>query len=139
MNMSETMPPYQPATPVASSTRAWEVLCHLSAAIGLIGVPFGNILGPLFVWLLKRNDSLGIDAHGKESLNFHISWTLYAILAGALSTALIFLIVGILMWIVLIPILFVGWLSMVILVLIASVKASNGELYHYPLTIRFLH
>jgi hypothetical protein len=137
MNMSEAMP-YQPATPPASSTRAWEVLCHLSAIVGLLGVPFGNILGPLIVWLIKRDDSPAVDAHGKESLNFHISWTLYAFLATTISTALIFVLIGVFMWILLIPILVIGWLSMIVLVVIASIKASNGELYHYPLTIHFL-
>ena len=138
MNMSETIPAYQPAPAAASSTRAWEVLCHLSSIVGLLGVPFGNILGPLIVWLVKRDASPGVDAHGKESLNFHISWTLYAIVAGAISTALILIGIGILMWIVLAPLLAIGWLSMLILVVIGSIKASNGELYRYPLTIRFL-
>jgi uncharacterized Tic20 family protein len=136
--MSETMPPLEPAAPAANPSRAWEVLCHLSSLIGLLGVPFGNILGPLVIWLLKRGDSPGIDAHGKESLNFHISWTLYALGAAAISTALIVFIIGIVMWVFLLPILVVGWVSMVVLVLIGSVKASNGELYHYPLTIHFL-
>jgi uncharacterized protein len=140
MDMSESVPPIQPVTPAAapSSTRAWEVLCHLSSLLGLLGVPFGNILAPLVVWLLKRDASPGVDAHGKESLNFHISWSLYWIVAGAVVAALCFVLVGFLM----IPILIVGgiigWISMLVLTIIGSVKASNGELYRYPLTIRFL-
>src|SRR4051812_34854018 len=102
MDMSESIPPLQPVTPVAqSSTRSWEVLCHLSSIIGMLGylgmVPLGNIVAPLIVWLIKRHDSLGVDAHGKESLNFHISWTLYAIAAGAIVGALCMIIVGILL------------------------------------------
>src|ERR1051325_4444138 len=138
MIMSEPIPPLQPATPVTaqSSTRGWEVMCHLSSVIGLFGylgmIPFGNIVAPLIVWLLKRNDSLGVDAHGKESLNFHISWTLYGILGSVVLFVTIF---GIL----LIPFFIWGLCAvMVILSLIAGVKASNGELYRYPLTIRFL-
>jgi uncharacterized protein len=144
MNMSESIPPLQPVTPVApaSSTRAWEVMCHLSSVIGLFGylgmIPFGNIVAPLIVWLLKRNDSLGVDAHGKESLNFHISWTLYWLIGLAVVGALCFVLIGFL----LIPVLIIGgtigWFTMLILTIIASVKASNGELYRYPLTIRFL-
>jgi hypothetical protein len=142
--MSESIPPLQPVTPAPaqSSTRGWEVMCHLSSVIGLFGylgmIPFGNIVAPLIVWLLKRNESVGVDAHGKESLNFHISWTLYWLISLMVVGALCIIMIGIL----LIPLLIaggvLGWLTMLILTLIASVKASNGELYRYPLTIRFL-
>lgn len=140
MNMSEAVPPLQPVNPSAapSSTRAWEVLCHLSSLVGLLGVPFGNILAPLVVWLLKRGESVGVDAHGKESLNFHISWSLYWLVAGAIVGILCIIVVGILMIPALIIGGIIGWVSMLILTLIGSVKASNGELYRYPLTIRFL-
>ena len=133
--MSETIPPLQPVTPTEtqSSTRAWEVLCHLSAAAGFI-VPFGNIIGPLIVWLVKRGESLGVDAHGKESLNFQISWTIYGMICGALIAAL---------WIILIGILFIvplviGFVAWIILTIVGAVKASDGQLYRYPLTIRLL-
>jgi hypothetical protein len=144
MNMSETIPPLQPVPPVnaTSSTRGWEVMCHLASMIGLFGylgmIPFGNIIAPLIVWLWKRNESVGVDAHGKESLNFHISWTLYWLCSLAVVGILCMVLIGIL----LIPLLLIGgaigWLAMLVLTLIASVKASNGELYRYPLTIRFL-
>jgi hypothetical protein len=140
MNMSESIPPVQPVTvtpvPAANSTRSWEVLCHLSALVGLFfgfwGIPVINVLGPLTVWLAKRSDSLGIDAHGKESLNFHISWTLYGIVG---TFGLLITIVGVL----LIPFFIWGLCGlMTILTIVAAVKASNGVLYRYPLTIRFL-
>ena len=107
--------------------RNWGMVCHLSAFVGLIGVPFGNVLGPLVVWLLKRNDSPYVDAQGKESPNFQISMTLYAIV----SVILMFVLIGF----VLFPILMVAWL---VLVIIASVRASSGELYHYPVTLRLV-
>jgi uncharacterized Tic20 family protein len=138
--MSEPIPPLPSAPPLAaptsSSTRSWEVLCHLSSLLGLfigfLWIPLLNILGPLIIWLVKRNESLGVDAHGKESLNFHISWTLYGIVA---IVGLFVTIIGIL----LIPFVLYGMLAMmIILTIIAAVKASNGELYRYPLTIRFL-
>jgi uncharacterized protein len=136
MDMGESVPPIQPATPAAapSSTRVWEVLCHLSSLVGLLGVPFGNILAPLIVWLLKRHESLGVDAHGKESLNFHISWTIYGMIIGAVAAILWIVLIGL----AFIPVLIIGWIAMIVLTIIASVKASNGELYRYPLTIRFL-
>lgn len=141
--MSESVPPVQPATPIAaSSTRGWEMLCHLSCLPGMLGmlggIPFGNVLGPLLVWLVKRHDSVGVDAHGRESVNFHLSWTLYAFVAGLITTGLMWILIGFLMLPFLIVGLIIGWITMFILTIIASIKASNGQLYRYPLTIRFL-
>jgi hypothetical protein len=62
------------------------MLWHVAAFAGYIGIPFGNIVGPLLVWLLKREESPFIDVHGKQALNFQISATIYAII----STMLIF-------------------------------------------------
>jgi len=142
--MSETIPSLQTGTSTVapSSTRGWEVMCHLSSVIGMLGylgmIPFGNIAAPLVVWLLKRNESLGVDAHGKESLNFHISWTLYWLIGMAVVTTLCFVLIGFLLIPVMIVVGVAGWFVMLILTLIASVKASNGLIYRYPLTIRFL-
>jgi uncharacterized Tic20 family protein len=139
MDMSDSLPPIQPTPSPApdpqTSTRSWEVLCHLSSLVGLLGVPFGNIIGPLIVWLVKRDASPGVDAHGKESLNFHISWTIYGLVLAAIAAILMIVVIGIFLW----PVLILGWIAMLILVIIGSVKAGNGELYRYPLTIRFLN
>jgi uncharacterized Tic20 family protein len=99
----------------------------LTAVSLFVGLPFGNIIGPLVIWLIKKQDSPGVDAHGKESLNFQISMTLYTFLAG-LSC---FVFVGF----VLLPAVLVANL---VLIIIASIKASNGEFYRYPLTIRLI-
>ncbi|MEC4894480.1 MAG: DUF4870 domain-containing protein [Oscillatoria sp. PMC 1051.18] len=143
-------------------TRTWAMLCHLASFLGLIlsliGLPpfaFTNIVGPLIVWLIKKNEHEFIDAHGRESLNFQISMTLYGIaltvlffiilfvliLAGAIAAndggigALIFGVFGII-WLVILGVI-VGLLQLV-LVIFAAVKANKGEFYRYPLTIRFL-
>jgi len=105
----------------------WGMFCHLAALLGFIGVPFGNIIGPLVVWLIKREDDPFIDEQGKESLNFQISMTIY----GVVAALLVFVVVGIVLLIA------VG-LADLILVIIASVKTSNGEYYRYPCTIRFI-
>jgi hypothetical protein len=105
----------------------WGMLCHLLALAGFVGIPFGNIIGPLVVWLLKKSDYPFVDEQGKESLNFQISMTIYGIVAAFL----IFVIIGIFLLIGLV-------IADLVLVIIASVKTSNGESHRYPLTIRFI-
>ena len=73
--------------------RTWGMLCHLTALSALLGVPMGSILGPLIVWLIKKNESPFVDDQGKESLNFQISFLIYYFIAGLL----IFLLIGILL------------------------------------------
>ena len=58
---------------LASDEKSMAMFCHLAAFSGWIGIPFGHVLGPLIVWLLKRKESKFIDTHGKASLNFQIS------------------------------------------------------------------
>jgi uncharacterized Tic20 family protein len=122
----ETTPP---VGPVASpNTRTWIVLCHASALLGLFFHFIGHIFGPLIVWLVKRGESAEIDAHGKESLNFQLSMLIYDAVAAILCLVLIGF-----------PILLLLWVLNTVFVIIASVKASEGQLYRYPLTIRFIN
>jgi len=102
------------------------MLAHLAALAGFI-IPFGNIIGPLVVWLIKKDESAWVDRQGKESLNFQISVSIYAIVAGILTLILI----GILLLIA------VGIFSLV-MVIISTVRVNNGEYFQYPLCIRFL-
>jgi len=81
----------------------------------------------LIVWLLKRGEYPEIDEHGKESLNFQISMFIYSVAAGILCLVLIgFALLAIL------------HVLNAVLVIIASIRASEGRLYRYPLTIRLL-
>ena len=54
------------------------MLCHLSSLAGSV-IPFGNIVGPLVVWLIKKDEYAFVDDQGKESLNFQISITIYTV------------------------------------------------------------
>jgi uncharacterized protein len=130
--MNETPAASQPPSPVPTSStsseiRNWCVLCHASALLGLFFHFLGHLVGPLVVWLIKRADSPEIDAAGKESLNFQISMLIYDVIAGILCLVLI----GI-------PILIALWILNTVLVIIASVKTSQGEFYRYPFTIRLI-
>lgn len=120
-----SLPP--PAAPTGGADRTFPMLCHLSAFLGFL-VPLGNIWGPLVVWLVKREHDPEVDAHGKESLNFEISITIYMVV----SAILILVLVGILLLIGLT----VFWF---VVVIIASIRANSGEYYRYPLTIRFIN
>lgn len=111
---------------LSESERNWAMLCHLSTFAGYF-FPFGGILGPLICWLSRKDESQWVDFNGKQALNFQLSILLYMVL----SIPLCFIIVGI-------PILvFLGFLE-VICVVIASVKASKGEEFRYPLSIPFI-
>jgi uncharacterized Tic20 family protein len=126
-SVSADAPPVNPPpSPPRTVDHSLDVLCHILALALLTGIPFANVLAPLIFWLLKRDEYPSVNEHGKESLNFQISMSLWTILAG-LSMLIV---IGFL----LLPILII---MNVVLVIIASMKASNGELYRYPLTIRF--
>jgi uncharacterized Tic20 family protein len=107
--------------------RTWNVLCHATALAGFFVPWAGHILGPLIVWLAKRSDSPEIDEHGKESLNFQISMLIYNVIAGLLCLVLIgFIILAIL------------HILNLVLVIVASIQASEGKFYRYPITIRLI-
>jgi hypothetical protein len=107
-------------------SRMWAMVAHISALSGFV-IPFGNILGPLIVWLVKRDEMAFVEDQGKEALNFNISITIY----GIISALLIFVLIGF----ALLLILGVVWLVFVIL---AAVKANEGTAYRYPLTLRLI-
>jgi len=88
---------------------------------------FTAIIGPLLIWLLKRKTSYFVDHHGKQYINFFISFTIYHIIALLLT----FLLIGF----VLVPIIAI---AAIIITIIAAVKAYNGETYRIPLSIPFL-
>ncbi len=118
--------------------KTFGMLAHL-AALALFVLPsFGNVVGPLVIWLIKKDQSDWIDKQGKEALNFQISISIYAAAALVVMVMLLFTLVGIpfalLVAVLLIP-LSVFWL---IVVIIAAVKANEGEDYQYPLSIRFI-
>ena len=102
------------------------MLCHLSA-LGVFVFPLGNVIGPLIVWLVKKEESPFVDDQGKESLNFQISFTIYCLVASIL----ILVAIGVILLIAL-------GIAFLILVIIASIKANEGEEFRYPLTLRLI-
>ena len=117
-----------PATSISSSdVRIWNILCHASALLGVFLHFPGHLLGPLIVWMAKRDDSPEIDAHGKESLNFQISMLIY----NGIAVVFCLVLVGF-------AFLAVLWVLNAVFVIVASIQASDGKFYRYPITIRFI-
>ena len=111
----------------SSDERTWSVAVHLSALSALF-IPFGHLLGPLVVWLIKRGDMPMVDRHGKEALNFQITVTLASFLCGLLA----FIGIGLVL-------LFVLLVADAVLVIMAAVKTSRGEAFSYPFIWRLIH
>ncbi len=111
---------------LSETERNWSMLCHLAAFAGFI-FPFGGIIGPLICWLSRRDESIWVDENGKASLNFQLSILLYMVLAFPLC----FIIIGF-------PIIGTLIILKVICIIIASVKASKGEEFRYPVSIPFI-
>src|SRR6266699_6677776 len=121
------MEPATTTTSTSSTVRTWCILAHATALVGFLVPVAGHIVGPLIVWLAKREDSPEIDAHGKESLNFQISMLIY----NAIAAVFCLVLVGFFFLAVL-------WVLNAVFVIIASIQASDGKFYRYPMTIRFI-
>lgn len=111
---------------VSSDDRTWAILAHAAAFVGFV-VPLGNILAPLLIWAIKKEDSRFVDENGRQAVNFQISWTIWLTISG--------LSVLILIGLLLLPIVAIAWLALVV---IAIIRASNDEVYEYPLTFEFI-
>lgn len=106
----------------STNDRLWNVLCHLSVWLGV------GIILPLIVYLVTKDDANStIPQHAKETLNFHISMYIY----GFISAILIVVAIGA----ILLPLVAI---ATAILSVVGAVKASNEEVYQYPLTIRLV-
>ncbi len=112
---------------LAQDDKTFGMFAHLAALAQFVIPTFGNVIGPLVIWLIKKDQSEWVNKQGKEALNFQISIAIYTLV----SIILIPLIIGI--------ILLIGigifWLIMVIL---ATIRVSEGESFKYPLSIRFI-
>jgi uncharacterized Tic20 family protein len=117
-------PPGQPSMP-PDQERLWAMLAHLLSFVA--AYLFLGFVAPLIVLLVFGPRSAYVRAHAVESLNFNLTWLLY----GIVGVILAFLLIGI-------PILIALGIAYLVLVVIASVRANNGEFFRYPLTIRFI-
>lgn len=112
---------------IPKEERTWSLFTHLSPLLSYLGIPFVNIIAPLIIWQIKKDEMPFVAANAKECLNFQISVTIYAIVC----VLMIFAFVGI-------PFLIIFGIVALILAIFAAIKANDGEVYKYPITIRFL-
>ena len=121
---------------VSKDERTWGMLSHLSALVGYFVVPFGSIIAPLVIWLVKKDQSQFVGDQAKESLNFQISLLIYAIVGTVIGLILMLVIVGFFILIALWAALYIGG---IVLTLVAAIKANEGQAYRYPLTLRLVN
>jgi uncharacterized Tic20 family protein/uncharacterized membrane protein YqaE (UPF0057 family) len=115
-----------PQATTGNEERKWAMFSHIGTFAAFF-VPFGNLIAPLIIWQLKKTESEFIVIHSKESLNFQISIFLYTIAAAVLMIVVIgfFLLLAI-------------GIFDIVMVIVAGLRANDGHIYRYPLTIRFI-
>ena len=111
---------------VSRDERMWGMFCHLIAFSGYL-IPFGSVLGPLIIWLIKKDEMPFVVDQGKEALNFQLTMLIALIVSGILG----FVLIGILLLGIVI-------IYQIVVVIMASIKANEGVRYRYPYTIRFI-
>lgn len=124
---------------VRPDERTWATASHLASFVGFLGVPFGNVLGPLVVWLVKRRDLPFVDDQGREALNFQISLTIYGLVIGVLLFLAVFatpespapLVVCLAAIAALV-------LFGVVATVAAAVQAGKGVAFRYPAALRLV-
>ncbi len=105
---------------ISSEDKTMAILAHV------LGIFFGFIPA-LIIWLIKKDQSEYVNVHAKEALNFQISLIIYYLVAGIL-------------WILLVGVFltFAIWIFSVVVMILATIKAANGNYYKYPLCIRLI-
>jgi len=108
------------------SENSYIALMHISQFAGYIVVGLGFIL-PVILWAMNKDNNAKVNAVGKHIINFMISMLIYYAVSGVLCC----LVVGI-------PMLIALGVMHFVFIIIAAIKANNGETWKYPLTIDFL-
>lgn len=141
MDEQQTPPPPPPEPPQApieptegpdKDARTMGMLCHLAALAGYM-IPLGNVIGPLIVWLIKKDEVPFVDDQGKEAVNFQITVTIAIVLCvvvGVATCGIGFFITA--------PVMAAIGIVSLIFTIIAAVKANEGNYYRYPMTYRFI-
>jgi uncharacterized Tic20 family protein len=106
--------------------RKWAMFAHIGTFSSMF-IPLGNIIAPIVIWQIKKKESAFVVDQAKESLNFQITLMIYAVI----SFLLVFIIIGFFL-------IFGLVIFSLIIVIVAGVKANEGEHYRYPMTLRLI-
>ena len=106
--------------------RMWAMLCHLSALTGFV-VPMGSVIGPLIVWLIKKDEMPLVAEHGRKSLNFQITM----LIAYIVCFILMFAVIGV----ILLPLVAIFSFIMVV---VGAIKTNDGKEFNYPLSLNLI-
>lgn len=104
----------------------WAMFLHLSQFAGYL-IPLAGMLAPIIIWIMKKDDMPELDPHGKAVINWIISAFIYFVISGVLSVVLI----GI-------PLLIILSVLAIVFPIVGAIKANGGEVWDYPMSIRFL-
>ena len=113
MDTPQSPPPLGSLTP--PDTTNWRLYLELSSFAFFILPGIGHILGPLILWLIKKDTIPQVNEEGKKDINFNISWTLWSIVSCGF-----------------------GFLAWIVIAIISTLKAANNEPFRHPWTIAFL-
>jgi uncharacterized Tic20 family protein len=115
-----------PINPDEQQARQWAMFLHLSQLAGYI-IPLVGLIAPIIIWQTKKEEYPILDEHGKAVVNWIISELIY----GAICSVLLFVVIGF-------PMLMILGILAVVFPIIGGLKANNGELWHYPMTINII-
>lgn len=124
---SPAPPPIPAYQPISEEDKSLAMLCHL------LGI-FTGFIGPLILWLVKKDSSAFVGHHGREALNFQITLMLVMLGLGSVTVVLMFVVVGIF----LVPVMFVVPILALVAEIIAAIAAQKGEWHRYPCCIRLV-
>ena len=109
--------------------------CHLSALAGLLGIPFGSLLGPLLIWQIRKNEIPSVEIHGKAAVNFQLTVLIAALAGLAAAFVLSFFCIGYLLF----PLVIAIYIAGIVFAVIAGIKANEGREYCYPYSLKLIN
>ena len=135
--MNEIDPAAATGNGIPAEERQWAMFAHLSALLGGLLTSavggWGFFLGPLVIWLMKKDTMPFVADQAKEALNFNI--TVSGIFVILLILSLLTLGIG---FLVTAPIMLIIGIAALVFIIIAAMKANQGIAYRYPLTLRLV-
>lgn len=134
---SATTPPPSPAGVPSAEERQWAMFAHLSALLGGLVTGWvggwGWFLGPLIIWLVKKDTMPFVNDQAKEALNFNITIAIVFIILTILSVATLGF--GL---VIALPLMFIIGIAALVFIIMAAIKANEGKAYRYPFALRLI-